>query len=62
MWGSPLSETDLVNPVNPVHLSKNLFSGSTNDWHAIYADVENIKAAVNGIKSGDFIHYSVDDT
>jgi len=62
LWGSPLSETDLVNPVNPVHLSKNLFSGSTNDWHAIYADVENIKAAVNGIKSGDFIHYSVDDT
>ena len=35
---------------------------STNDWHAIYADVENIKTTVNGIKSGDFIHYSVDDT
>jgi hypothetical protein len=33
---------------------------STNDWHAIHADVENIRITVNTIKSGDFIHYSVD--
>ena len=34
---------------------------STNDWHAIHADVERIKMTLNGIKPGDFIHYSVDD-
>ena len=34
---------------------------STNDWHAIQADVERIKIALNGINSGDFVHYSVDD-
>ena len=27
LWGSPLSETALVNPVNPVLLSKKLFLG-----------------------------------
>ena len=27
LWGSPLSETALVNPLNPVLLSKKLFPG-----------------------------------
>ena len=32
---------------------------STNDWHAIHADVESIKITLNAINAGDFVNFSV---